>query len=76
MNTSLALLVSVALVIGSLWARRRAQEGGVQAPRYRRLRLALVSAAIAAALLSLWSAMADHRRADEARSTGVPAEQR
>jgi hypothetical protein len=70
-DTSIGLLIVVGLVFGSLWAQRRAQEGGPYGTRYRRLRLGLALAGLAVALLTFWSAMEDHRRADERQSPAV-----
>lgn len=76
METSILLLVFVALIMGSLWAGRRAQEPGPHAHRYRQLRLVLAFAGLAAALFAVWSTTQDHRRAREASATSAPADPR
>jgi hypothetical protein len=62
-TTSVAALLSLALVLGSLWMRRRAERPDPQATQYRRLGRMLALAALAVALFALWRALADHRRA-------------
>lgn len=63
MTTSVAALLSLVLVLGSLWMRRRAEGSDPQAPQYRRLGRMLALAAFAVALFALWRALEDHRRA-------------
>ena len=71
MDTSIGVLVGVALVMGSLWAQRRAQQGGAHASAYRRLKLGLALGGLAVAVLTVWVAMEDHRRVREPQPAGV-----
>jgi hypothetical protein len=72
MTTSLAALVSLVFVLGSLWMRRRAEGPDPQAHRYRQLGRMLALAALAVALFALWSVMEDHRRVSDAGPAGAP----
>ena len=73
MTTSLAALLSLGFVLGSLWMRPRAEGPGPQAARYRQLRRMMALTALAVALFALWSAFEDHRRDRDARAAGAPA---
>jgi hypothetical protein len=61
-TTSVAALLSLVLVLSSLWMRRRAEGSDPQAATYRRLGRMLALAAFAVALFALWRALEDHRR--------------
>jgi hypothetical protein len=71
-TTSVAALLSLVFVLGSLWMRRRAEGPDPRAHRYRRLGRVLALAALAVALFALWSAMEDHRRIPDAGPAGAP----
>jgi hypothetical protein len=70
---SIAALVSLLLVMGSHWARRRADAPGLRATSYRRLSRLFALAALAVALLALWQVLDDHRRTSTQASPDAPA---
>ena len=73
MTVSVAALVSLLLVVGSHWARRRADAPGPRATHYRRLSRLFALAALAVGLLALWKVLDDHQRTSARAAADAPA---
>jgi hypothetical protein len=72
---SVAALASLLLVLGSHWARRRADRPGLRSTQYRQLSRLFALAALAVALLALWKVLDDHRRTSAGAAADTPATQ-
>jgi hypothetical protein len=68
---SVAALISLILVLGSHWARRRADTPGPRGTHYRRTSRLLALAALAVALLALWKVLDDHRQTSAEAAAGA-----